>query len=296
MKRLLITGASGFLGWNLIQLSKLDWTVLGTYFTHPVVIPGATLIQVDLTNFNEMKHLFAVSTPDAVIHTAAISAPNFCQENRSFTYKINTEASTNIAGLCSDREIPCLFTSSDLVFNGLNPPYNEDDKPSPVSVYGEQKILAEKGMKERYAETVICRMPLMFGDPGPAAESYIQSMIQALRLGHDVNLFIDEFRTPVSGRDAAKGLILALKYLPSFIHLGGKERLSRYNFGRLLVDIFGFQNARLIECKQKDVSMPARRPPDVSLDSSRARSWGFHPNSLTKELKYLQGIWEDHTH
>lgn len=285
MKRLLITGASGFLGWNVIHAFKLNWTVFGTYCTHPVVIPDTTLIQIDLTNFKELKHLFSVSTPDVVIHTAAISAPNFCQENRSLTYKINTEASINIAGLCSDRGIPCLFTSSDLVFNGLNPPFNEDDEPSPVSVYGEQKVMAEMGMKKKYEETVICRMPLMFGDPGPVAQSFIQPLIKAMKLGNEVNLFIDEFRTPVSGRDAAKGLMIALEYLPPVIHLGGKERLSRFDFGRLLADICGFQNSKLNASKQKDLSMSAPRPPDVSLDSSKARILGFYPNSLKEELE-----------
>ncbi len=296
MKKLLITGASGFLGWNLIQTFKSDWTVFGTYFSHPVVIPDVSLIQVDLTDFKGLKHLFAVSKPDVIIHTAAISAPNFCQENRSVTYNINTEASINIAGICSDRGIPCLFTSSDLVFDGLNAPYNEEDEPSPVNVYGEQKVLAEKGMKERHKETVICRLPLMFGDPGPASETYIQPIIQALSSGIDTNLFIDEFRTPVSGRDAGKGLMIALEYLPPVIHLGGNERLSRFDFGGLLSDVFGFQNKNLIPCKQREIIMPAPRSPDVSLDSSKARGLGFHPNSVTQELKYLRGMWEELKH
>ncbi len=290
MKRLLITGASGFLGWNLIQAFKSDWTIFGTYFKRPVNIPDTTLLQIDLTNFNELKHLFYVSAPDAVIHTAAISTPNFCQENRSYTYKINAEASANIAGLCSDREIPCLFTSSDLVFNGLHPPYNEGDEPSPVSIYGEQKVQAEMNMKERYEKTVICRMPLMFGDPGQAAESFIQPMIQTLKLGENLNLFIDEFRTPVSGRDAVKGLMIALEYLPPIIHLGGMESFSRFGFGQLLADIFGFQNAKLTACKQKDLIMSAPRPPDVSLDSSKAIDLGFCPNSLKMELEHLRNV------
>jgi len=106
-----------------------------------------------------------------------LSDPNFCQINRSDSYKINTEAALNISGLCSDLESLCLFTSSDLVFNGLSPPYKEEDDPSPVNVYGEQKVMAEIGMKNRYPATIICRMPLMFGASGPTAKSFNELLL-----------------------------------------------------------------------------------------------------------------------
>ena len=288
MKRLLITGISGFLGWNISQIFESDWKVWGTYFLHPLTIPHLTLAKVDLTLFKDLKSLFNEVKPDAVIHTAAATDPNFCQQNRALSHNINTQVPINIAGLCSDLDIPCLFTSSDLVFNGLEPPYSEDDEPSPISFYGEQKVMAETGMKDRYPSAVICRMPLMFGNPGPVATSFIQPMLHAIRSGKTINLFTDEFRTPVSGRDAAKGLLIALDKLPGMIHLGGPERISRFEFGRLLCESLGLSNVRLNPCRQKDLKMSAPRPPDVSLDSSKARDLGFNPKSLKEELKALR--------
>ncbi len=288
MKKLLITGTSGFLGWNISQIAEFDWTVSGTYFAHPLTIPHITLAKVDLTLFRDLKRLFNDVKPNAVIHTAAMTDPNFCQQNRALSHNINTQVPINIAGLCSGLEIPCLFTSSDLVFDGLTPPYSEDDEPSPISFYGEQKALAEAGMKDRYPSTVICRMPLMFGDPGPVAANFIQPMVHAIQSGETINLFADEFRTPVSGRDAAKGLLIALDKLPGIIHLGGPERISRYEFGKLLSETFRFSNARLNPCRQEDLKMPAPRPPDVSLDSSKARALGFNPKSLKEEMEALR--------
>jgi dTDP-4-dehydrorhamnose reductase len=290
-KRLLITGASGFLGWNLCEVAKKEWTVLGTVFSHSVAILDITLLRVDLTKFERLKELFRQVKPDAVIHTAAVTDPDFCQQNRTFSHAINTEASINIAGLCSDLGIPCLFTSTDLVFNGLDPPYAEEDEPSPLSVYGEQKVLAECGMRDRYPSTVICRLPLMFGDPGPVARSFIQPLIQALKSGSEVNLFVDEFRTPVSGKDAAEGLMLALTQLPDIIHLGGAERISRYEFGQLLSKVLlRMPHAKLNPCRQKDLELPAPRPRDVSLDSSKAMALGFKPNALRAELENLRHV------
>lgn len=289
MKKLLVTGASGFLGWNLCQIAKQEWDIYGTSFSHAVEIPGITLLKVDLRDFEELKRIFQEIQPDAVIHTAAQSSPNVCQSNPEDSQAINVTASCNLAGLCADYSIPCAFTSTDLVFNGLNPPYKETDSVSPVNLYGEQKVMAEAGMLERYPMTAVCRMPLMFGVAAPPAQSFMQPFIQTLREGKELSLFTDEFRTPASGTTAAKGLLLALDRVNGRIHLGGKERMSRYDFGQLLVEVFKLPSEGLKGCKQADVKMAASRPPDVSLDSSMAFNLGYAPLSLREELEALRG-------
>ena len=288
MKKLLITGASGFLGWNLCQKAKQEWEVFATYFSHAVEIAGVTLLKVDLRDFKTLKSLFAEIQPAAVIHTAAQSKPDFCQNYPEESYPINVTASLNIAGLCADRSIPCAFTSTDLVFNGLNPPYRETDPVSPISYYGEQKVMAEQGILERYPKTAICRMPLMFGIAPPTASSFIQPFIKALREGQEQRLFTDEFRTPVSGSTAAGGLLLALEKIEGMLHLGGKERVSRYQFGCLLAQILKLPQEKLKTSRQKDMPMAAPRSPDVSLDSSKAFALGYQPLSVRKELEALE--------
>lgn len=289
MKKLLITGASGFLGWNLCQIAKQEWDIYGTSFSHAIEIPDITSLKVDLRDFEELKRIFQEIQPDAVIHTAAQSSPNICQSNPEESQAINVTASCNIAGLCADYSIPCAFTSTDLVFNGLNAPYKETDSVSPVNLYGEQKVMAEEGMLERYPMTALCRMPLMFGVAVPPAQSFMQPFIQTLREGKELSLFTDEFRTPASGTTAAKGLLLALEKVNGRIHLGGKERMSRYDFGQLLVEVFELPSEGLKGCRQADVKMAASRPPDVSLDSSMAFDLGYAPLSLREELEALRG-------
>ncbi|MFN6479459.1 NAD(P)-dependent oxidoreductase [Nostoc sp. DedQUE07] len=288
MKKLLITGASGFLGWHLCQLAKQEWDIYGTYLSHPLEIPGMKILQANLTNFQELKRIFNDVKPEAVIHTAAHSQPNFCQTHPEESHAINVTASCNIAGLCADNSIPCAFTSTDLVFDGLNAPYRETDAVCPVNLYGEQKAIAEADMLERYPMTAVCRMPLMFGAATPTAKSFIQPFIQTLQAEKELNLFIDEFRTPVSGTTAAKGLLLALEKVNGIIHLGGKERISRYDFGQILVEVLQLPATRLKTCRQQDVKMAAPRPTDVSLDSSKAFALGYQPLSVREELEAIQ--------
>lgn len=288
MKKLLVTGASGFLGWNLCQLAKEKWDVYGTYFSKVVEIPGVKLVKTDLKDFQETNGLYSDIKPAAVIHTAAQSNPNICQTYPNESYPINVTASWNIAGLSADYAIPCVFTSTDLVFDGLNPPYREIDPVCPVSYYGEQKVKAEQGMLSRYPKVAVCRMPLMFGR-AQGATSFIHPFIKALREGQELSLFTDEFRTPVSGKTAASGLLLALEKVEGLLHLGGKERLSRYDFGRLMAEVLELPQETLKPCQQKDIQMAAPRPSDVSLDSSRAFALGYQPLSLREELELLRG-------
>jgi dTDP-4-dehydrorhamnose reductase len=121
----------------------------------------------------------------------------------------------------------------------------------------------------------------------PTAKSFIQPFIQTLKEKKELSLFIDEFRTPVSGTTAAKGLLLALEKVNGIIHLGGKERISRYDFGQLLVEIFQLPAVGLKSCRQQDVKMAAPRPSDVSLDSSKAFALGYQPLSVREELQQL---------
>lgn len=286
MKTLLITGASGFLGSYLCQLAQPQWTIYGTYHTHAVTLPGTTLCPIDLTDYAALTQLFQTVRPAAVLHTAAVSSPNFCQEQPDRAYQVNVIASWNIAGLCAEAGIPCAFTSSEQVFDGEHPPYQETDPVSPINHYGEQKAAAEAGMLERYPQVVICRMPLMFG-ASTVAPSFIQPWIAAMRSGKPLNLFTDEIRTPINGITAAKGLLLALEATTGILHLGGKEAISRYDFGHLLADVLYLPTDHLIACQQTDVKMAAPRPRDASLDSSRAFSLGFQPGTVRQEIEAI---------
>ena len=286
--KILITGASGFLGWNLCQQAKTNWLVYGTYFSQPVTIPQTTLYKIDLRNYQQLRQLFATIEPDAVIHTAAASKPNFCQTNPEESYSINVTASVNIARLCAEYNIPLAFTSTDLVFDGENPPYKEIDPVSPICIYGEQKVTAEREMLKIYPATAVCRMPLMFGLPSPVANSFLQGFINSLQAGKELNLFSDEFRTPASATTAAKGLLLAIeKGVNGIIHLGGKERISRYEFGLLLAEILDCDLSLIEPGRQKDVIMAAPRSPDTSLDSSKAFALGYQPRSIREELSSI---------
>jgi dTDP-4-dehydrorhamnose reductase len=286
MPKLLVTGASGFLGWSVCQAASSHWQVFGTYHARSVNIPGCTLIKVDLGDTVSLREMMETLQPDAVIHAAAISQPNVCQAHPDLSFQINVKVSLHLAELCAKAKIPCVFTSTDLVFGGDIAPYRETDAVAPTNLYGEHKVLAEQGMRQRHPQTVICRLPLMYGVV-PHASSFIQQSIQILHSQKTLRLFVDERRTPASGDNVAVGLLLALQHQPSCLHLGGPESLSRFEMGQVLVQMLGYGEQYLQPCHRADVAMPAFRPANVSLDSTLAQSLGFRPKSLSTELRRL---------
>jgi dTDP-4-dehydrorhamnose reductase len=290
MKKLLVTGASGFLGWNICTVAQSKWNVVGVSLSHDIPIEGILREKCDITDFSALDSLFSRIKPDAVIHAAALSDPNFCETNVSESSHINVDASEHIARLCNSYGSRCAFTSTDLVFDGKASPYSEQSICGPLSKYGEQKVEAEMRMRSAHEAMLICRLPLMFGDhPGPA-KSFIQPMIDNFLKKTEMSLFVDEFRTPVSGRDAALGILLLLENHSGVFHLGGKTSISRYDFGQLLGKCLNLKSNGIHPVAQKDVKIPARRPKDVSLDSSKAYSIGYNPDTPEIALKKLECV------
>jgi dTDP-4-dehydrorhamnose reductase len=285
-KRLLITGASGFLGGYLCAAAQEEWEVYGTTLSKAIAIPNTTLLQVDLTDHSALQGALEVIQPDAVIHAAALSQPNVCEINPEVSFAINVQASWWIAEACADRGISCIFTSTDQVFDGRHAPYRETSEVAPVNCYGKHKVLAEVGMRSRHPRTCICRLPLMFGTT-PHAPSFLQGFIAQLQQGKPLKLFTDEYRTPASGSAIAQGMLLALHHQLPYLHLGGKEKLSRYEFGLKLVERLQLPKELILPCRQADVPMAAPRPADVALDSALAFSIGYAPAGIIEELQKL---------
>jgi dTDP-4-dehydrorhamnose reductase len=285
-KRLLITGASGFLGWYLCTAAQEEWEVYGTTLSKAIDIPNTTLLQVDLTDLAALNHTFEVVQPDAVIHGAALSQPNVCEVKPDESFAINVQASWWIAEICAARKIPCVFTSTDQVFDGQQAPYSETSTVAPVNCYGKHKVMAEEGMRSRYPKTCICRLPLMFGTT-PHAPSFLQGFIAQLRQGKPLKLFTDEYKTPASGSAIAQGILLALHLEIPYLHLGGREKLSRYKFGLKLVERLKLPQELILPCRQEDVPMAAPRPADVALDSTLAFAIGYTPAEIVEELQKL---------
>jgi len=289
--RLLVTGASGFLGWHLCRMAASEWSVYGIGCRHRVAVDGATPVMGDLTDSDFLSALFDRIHPKAVIHAAAASNLALCERRPDETRRINVTATESLAGQCARWKVPFVFTSTDLVFDGTVPPYAEDDAVSPISAYGRQKAEAEQRVMACWPDALICRLPLTIGLSGGFRGTFSLELLKALEAGTSMNLFVDEFRTPVDGQSAAAGILTLLGKSTGVLHLGGRHRISRYDMGRRLAAVMQCRDTHIRPVAIKEVAAAAPRPPDVSLDSRRAYKMGYDPADLDRSLKRMVNIF-----
>jgi dTDP-4-dehydrorhamnose reductase len=287
-KKILLTGASGFLGGNFCKLFSKQYDITGIWNQHAFDMPGVKAVHLDISDNDSLSELFNAIKPVCVVHLGAYSDPNQCQLNPGMSEKINIEASENISVLCAALNIPLLFSSTDLVFDGTAAPYSENDLPCPVNTYGLHKSIAEQVILDVFPEATICRLPLMFGASFTHGKSFLQPMLQKLANNEGMRLFTDEYRSMASARDVCAGIMLCLDQPGEIFHLGGDVRMSRFDFAKKVCTIFDFDLNLIIESKQKDVPMPAPRPADVSLISEKAKKLGWRPGTVEKELQYIK--------
>ena len=287
-KKLLLTGASGFLGYHLLRLAA-DYEVYAVYHTRAGDYGGATWVNCNLTNYIDTGNLFDDIEPDLVIHAAAISDANYCQQHEDAAMAVNVEASINLAGICSDFQIPFVFTSTDLVFDGTKGSYEETDAVNPLNAYGEQKVIAEREIHRIYPPALIARLPMLFGRPEASKANYLNKLLSQLRNWEMAKLFVDEYRSAAGARSVAKGLLQVAETATGIVHIAGPERLSRYDFGVLVANHFGIDKGLLEACSQKDVKMAAPRPADVSMNIAKAVTLGYAPLTADEELKLIAG-------
>ena len=284
--KLLITGANGFLGWNLVRYAKSNWDVYGTTNKTQNPQSGMTNIACNIVDKGSLDKVFHEVKPNAVVHLAAASSPNDCQLQPEKTRLINIDASAKIASICSMTEIPLVFASSSQVYAGTNAPYTETSPTKPVNDYGRQKLEAEHIIRALYPFATICRVPLMFGPAPPSTSSSLQLVLKALNQGKEISLFVDEWRSSLGALSASKGLCHMLHHPGELFVLAGDETLSRYEFGYRVATFFELDASLIKPAHQADIIMAAQRPSDLTMCNDKAKTFGFHPESIDEELQY----------
>jgi dTDP-4-dehydrorhamnose reductase len=255
-----ITGAGGLIGNYLVEVAPR--------FAPSWRVRGLTRSQLDLTDFDAVLRAFLADRPQLVIHCAALSKSPACQANPALARKINTAATVVLAKLAAD--IPFIFFSTDLVFDGQKGNYDESAPVNPLSVYGETKAAAETIVLANPKHIVI-RTGLNGGISPTGDRGFNEIMRRAWQGGEMLRLFTDEFRSPIPAVVTARAVWeLAAQNQPGLYHVAGSERLSRWQMGKLVAARSPQFTFKLEPGSFKEYS-GAPRPPDVSLNCAKAQ-------------------------
>jgi dTDP-4-dehydrorhamnose reductase len=245
---------------------------------------GCCPVGLDITDRLKARDAVRRSAPEIIIHAAALSAPDFCEDNRELTSAVNIEGTLNMLDAAGECGCRLVYVSTDLVFDGERGNYTEQDPPAPVNYYGWSKREGEKLCLQHAADALVVRITLQYGWGNSAHSSFSDWLMNNLRAGRKASLFTDQYRTMTCVMDTARGLELAaLHGSPREIyHLTGPERISRYGFGCAFADCFNLPRSLLQKALMADVSARAERPRDVSLNGEKfLRNFNYQPRGIS---------------
>lgn len=256
-----ITGAGGLIGSNLLRAAPAD--------APEYAVKGLLRRDLELTDFQSVRRAFLKERPRLIIHCAAMSRSSECQQHPAEAWLANKETTQFLTGLDSD--VPVIFFSTDLVFDGQRGCYAEVDAVNPLSCYAETKVAAEQIVLAN-PKNIVIRTSLNGGTSPTGDRAFNEELRHAWRRGRRVPLFVDEFRCPIPVVITARAVwALVHRGIGGLFHLAGCERLSRWEIGRKLADRWPNLDPQIEAVSLATYAGPPR-PPDTSLNCSKLQA------------------------
>jgi len=289
-KKVLITGGSGFLGQYLnIELSK-EFDILTLFNRNPGNCTDYNSAIADLKNTKVLYSIFTRFKPEIVIHTACYSNPELCNKfPKDEVLSLNVNVTKEIADLCKEYNSKLIFTSTDLVYKSSDELKDENSELEPKSLYAETKILAEEIIRESCVDYLILRTALLYGIGLNRSKTHFESMIQSLDENKSVNLFYNQYRTPLEVSEAANIICELIKkdIRNETINFGGKEKISRYEIGKITCEVFGFNKKNLIKKNGEEI-IGDLFVKDVSMNTEKFQSMGILLNGIKENIEEIK--------
>lgn len=274
--KILITGAGGMLGTDLVLRLSASHQVIGTG-RRPAPHLHIPFHMIHLENLKTTKDLVEAGKPEVILHTAAMTEVDLCETDRSAALRDNFEATRYIAEAANRVGALLIYFGTDFVFDGKqSTPYREEDIPHPVSVYGETKFLAERFLGLRSKRFMILRSSWLFGKHG---DNFPKKILKQTEEGRSLYVVNDQFGNPTFTWDLAGAVEEIIQILTQgdtgkenqIYHLTNKGTVSRYEFARAILKKRNLPLDHLTPISSKELHSPAARPPNSSLSTEKIK-------------------------
>jgi len=290
MEKILITGISGFLGWNLARRLNDQYHIYGICLDNPVSIPGVETFTFDLSDWSKIERLCQAVNPTVIVHTAAYSNPDYCELHHKEALTLNTFATREFAKSANRLGSKLIDTSTDFVFDGRRGEYSEADDPAPINYYGKTKFLAELEIMNHCSHYATLRIGTLYGRGNGIRLNFFETMEKQLLAEKKPSCIVDQYRTFLFVEDAVQAIsqLIEEKTLKGLFHLGGPEKASRFQFAEKLCSSLGVPASLIEKVRLADSPAAAARPPDCSLNSSKIKkALNLNLSSLSQALDRL---------
>lgn len=289
--KILITGADGQLGRELQHRLPDDWQLFALNRT-----------DLDITDSAAVNSVFQRYQPDLVVNAAAYTAVDKAEGDNEKAFAVNGEGAENIAGAAADFRVRLIHISTDFIFDGTKSrPYQPDDKPNPISVYGLSKFEGEKAvLRKSLDRAIILRSGWIYSSHG---SNFVKTMLKLMKERDEISVVADQVGTPTWAGDFARAVykLAEKKNINGIYHWSDAGVASWYDFAVAIQDEarqMGIltKPAAVKPIRTEDYPTPAKRPQYSVLDKTEtwktlgytARHWRQALRSMLEEVKKVR--------
>ena len=268
--KIALIGSNGQLGTDLIE-----------YFTDKgEEMIGLTQDDIDVCYMDKCEPVLLKIMPDLIISTAAFHQVDLCEDEGESAFAVNAVGVKNLCNICIALDIPLMHFSTDFVFGAdknRTKPYDENDCPGPVSLYGISKLAGEYIIKYMLKKYYLVRSSGLYGYAGSFGKgsNFVDMMIKLAREGRKIRVVNDQILTPTSTRDITEKLhelIQAGSY--GLYHMTNTGQCSWYEFAVEIFKIAGIA-ADISPTLSSQYDAKAARPSYSVLDNKNLREAGI---------------------
>ena len=294
MKTVLVTGSNGLLGQKItekvLKEGRVNLVATSKGANRFPIKEGYVYAEMDILNPADVKVVVEKYQPDAIIHTAAMTNVDTCEDQKELAHQLNVDAVSTLIQICEEHNIQFVHLSTDFIFDGENGPYDELAAPNPLSYYGETKLKAEEVIKNSSAKWAILRTIIVYGIVSDMSRSNIVLWAKgALEKGNPLNIVNDQWRMPTLAEDLADICLLAIEHDAQGVYnASGKDMMSISELVARVADFWKLDKSLINEVSAETLNQTAKRPKKTGfiLDKSMT-DLKYNPHSFEEGLAIL---------
>ena len=280
MKKVLLIGKTGQLGGEIMKDA----------LSFDFKIAGFGKEELDVTNELQIKEKIKEIKPDILINTAAYNAVIMCEKTPLPAMAINFIAVQNLAKICKENDIIFVTYSTDYVFDGRKGfPYEENDIPNPLQMYGTSKLAGEHAALSSYpGGTFVIRTCGLYGGKkgSPEKGNFVLNIMEEALNKEIVEVSSEQIANPTYAGDLSKATLKLLnsKAEPGIYHIVNERCCSRYEFTREIFKLAGI-NKKIKSIDRGGSDGKMKRPKFSALKNTKAKAMGIELPSWQEGLK-----------
>lgn len=293
--RVLITGASGLLGSNLVLAAHdAGHQVFATSLTRPIQLPDVSWHAADLTSPEESAARMSAVEPDWVIHCAAATDVDQCEADQAWAFALNRDMARNVAEAAREAGAVHVHISTDAVFDGGPGLHAETDEARPINVYGLSKLEGEQAVVDANPKATIVRTNI-YGWSPPGRSSLAEWFLEYLRQGKRRPGFTDIQINPLLVNQLADLLLHVLEAgLSGLYHIASRDSITKYKLGVRIAQLFELDADLVQPTESEQAGLRAARPKDLSLQVGKIeRDLGVRMPEVKDGVATLRRLEQD---